>query len=459
MIRIWIDSTEKTFKQFTSEASKISSFPMSRINRFDKTIFEKEFCNSVCNIYIKLFDKLSSRREFLEFLLFEKNSRDIFESSNSKLWIILLSQENAVDLASELYEAKNNTLKNANNIFHIELLDSGNENQNLWSLVLELCNLSLQNDILVDTQLNRLFEIEMKQKSYEYYEKIFSLLPYPTLLLSNAGEIKFYNSHFLKLSISSQELTSILDRGQERIEHAGDVYKISRKAIGDDVLYVLTTILDPSLTQKNASFSIGEMGIVTSSIAHELNNPIGGILAAVSFLTHTQRLNEDEKQQLDEIRKSALRCKDLVELFLGFSRTNLGHFISISFSKLFYDALKLLRFRMIESNIKMNIINHTGEDLFKHQCSGPIGTMMFYLVVNELITSFYHNKLLSEDKLKSTINFSIEETEDSFKIIFDCLFDTNHQMKITSSKLIEHLLYTSDLSIDIQESFLIFHTS
>jgi len=68
------------------------------------------------------------------------------------------------------------------------------------------------------------------------------------------------------------------------------------------------------------------LGRMAGGVAHEINNPLGGILAFVQVLLRESRHHEDEptKEALETIQSCALRCKDIVENLLSFSRKSSG---------------------------------------------------------------------------------------------------------------------------------------
>jgi two-component system NtrC family sensor kinase len=55
-------------------------------------------------------------------------------------------------------------------------------------------------------------------------------------------------------------------------------------------------------------------------VAHEINNPLGGILAFAQILLRESCPPEEQREYLREIEKSAFRCKAIVEALLRFSR-------------------------------------------------------------------------------------------------------------------------------------------
>jgi two-component system NtrC family sensor kinase len=62
------------------------------------------------------------------------------------------------------------------------------------------------------------------------------------------------------------------------------------------------------------------VGRLAGGVAHEINNPLGSILAFAQILQRETVTEAERKEYLADIEQSALRCKDIVETLLRFSR-------------------------------------------------------------------------------------------------------------------------------------------
>lgn len=64
---------------------------------------------------------------------------------------------------------------------------------------------------------------------------------------------------------------------------------------------------------------MSSMGQLSASIAHEVNNPLGGILIFASMLLENET-DPDKKESLKRIVDETIRCKDILRGLLDFSR-------------------------------------------------------------------------------------------------------------------------------------------
>ena len=62
------------------------------------------------------------------------------------------------------------------------------------------------------------------------------------------------------------------------------------------------------------------VGQLAGGVAHEINNPLGGILAFAQLMSATRAAPSPDLESLELIEESALRCKRIVESLLKFSR-------------------------------------------------------------------------------------------------------------------------------------------
>ncbi len=291
------------------------------------------------------------------------------------------------------------------------------------------------------------------------WEEAFLCLPFPVALISQDNELIIHNAPFSKLKLFPSECMQISHN--EKLEAQGMIFKVLRFELvtkkGNSSYFVfvseknITEALGNGANIKNISSE--ELGIISSSIAHELNNPLAGILAAISLLGLEDDWDEENEKMLSDMQNGAKRCKELIEIFLGFSKASpLGRSVA-TWENSFEQARNLLRFRMIESNVRLDF-NYDVRESFGQGINGSIVSMIFYMLLSEAMTSFAHLKLImSGEEKNDVIEGQIIEKNKTLEI------EVNHGLdlasKLCSSKLIQHLLDIESLKIEGKENHLL----
>ena len=69
------------------------------------------------------------------------------------------------------------------------------------------------------------------------------------------------------------------------------------------------------------SAKMAELGTVGSSIAHELNNPLGGMISFLQLIKMDLEESDPVKEDIVQMEAAGKRCKEIIENLLGFSRS------------------------------------------------------------------------------------------------------------------------------------------
>jgi hypothetical protein len=289
-------------------------------------------------------------------------------------------------------------------------------------------------------------EIKPAQILFEAFE----LLPMPIILTGKDNEVLNYNVAFGKLNLAPSTVSRYENFDEIKAkDQSWTIKKVSfQNARGESRL----TIFFPKNTQRNRQFSSGsqDLGIITSSIAHELNNPIAGILAALEVLMMEDFLDDEVITELGEMKQSTLRCKQLVETFLGFSKVSpiQTERKSQLLTECFEQALNLQRFRMIESQLRINL-SVTVLHPYSYPLHQPTVTMMAYLIMGELMTSFHHLRLLENKSAKGQVlELTLIEDADNFQVKLRPILFLSRDL---SSKLLTYLMEQEKLSLSFTD--------
>ncbi len=78
-------------------------------------------------------------------------------------------------------------------------------------------------------------------------------------------------------------------------------------------------------TELASAERLAAIGRLAGGVAHEINNPLGGILAFTQILQRDVVTDAERREYLGEIEKSALRCKEIVDALVRFARQASRH--------------------------------------------------------------------------------------------------------------------------------------
>ena len=308
---------------------------------------------------------------------------------------------------------------------------------------------------MVQEHLEKLQKKDQIRKRNILFEEVFSKLPIPVALFSSNGELLLHNSHFLSLEILPSDCMNLVDG--EKYEKGDHVYAINRMESennGENFTCLIFSS-DNACVKEKPNVSSSELGIIASSIAHELNNPLAGMLAAIELLAIEEDWDDETMTSICEMKESVKRCSELVSIFLGFSRKGPLHTETGLLQNAFKQAVGLLRFRMIESNIRLKINVSESCGIFEMNLNTSVMAMIFYLILGEIMTVHSHTRLVvsGESNTADVISGTMLETEKTMEILFDVPIDEIEKLK--DMKLLSHLLNFEKLDMILTRNKLV----
>lgn len=194
------------------------------------------------------------------------------------------------------------------------------------------------------------------------------------------------------------------------------------------------------LAQKQLAQSekMASLGQLAAGVAHEINNPLTGVLFYSSLLLERDDLDESLKEDLGYILEDANRCKDIVKSLLVYSRNTGTEKNIIQFNDIINQSLDLIRDKKKFQNIVIK--KHLSDEMMLISAdTGKLNQVIINLVVNAAdamegtgtitLTSY-------KDKVLKKIFLEIKDTgtgisHGDLSRIFDPFFTTKEVGKST----------------------------
>jgi two-component system NtrC family sensor kinase len=150
--------------------------------------------------------------------------------------------------------------------------------------------------------------------------------------------------------------------------------------LGDSFNDMMQNLADAQrqLLQANKLASVGRLA---AGVAHEINNPLTGVLTYSSFLLKRAEKDSEMKEDLEVIVRETKRCREIVKGLLDFSRQSVSEKRPTSVNDIVRDACRIVKNPL--SMQKAEIVLNLGENLPQvHADAGRMQQVLVNLLVN-----------------------------------------------------------------------------
>lgn len=126
---------------------------------------------------------------------------------------------------------------------------------------------------------------------------------------------------------------------------------------------------------------LASLGMLAAGVAHEINNPMGGILALTALSLEDMTLEDPNRQNLEEVVRQTERCRDIVRGLLEFSRQSQGDTELVDMNDVVRSTLALISNQALFFNVKLiQNLNPTIPRIIAHR--SQLEQVCMNLVVN-----------------------------------------------------------------------------
>lgn len=211
-------------------------------------------------------------------------------------------------------------------------------------------------------------------------------------------------------------------------------------AIYNDLKDKIKVEKELKMTQKQLAQSekMASLGQLAAGVAHEINNPLTGVLFYASLLLERQDLDTDAKEDLNYIVDDANRCKNIVKSLLVYSRSTDSNKRIIQINEIVEQSLKLIRDQKKFRNIQIRRYL-ADEMMLINADTNKLNQVIINLVINAADAMHGTGKITLhtyKDKPHKKVFLEVKDTgagipRENLSKIFDPFFTTKEVGKST----------------------------
>lgn len=248
--------------------------------------------------------------------------------------------------------------------------------------------------------------------------------------------------------VSNMELDSQLQlKSNDEIGELSEAFNVMTIKLKEtrDEYHELTETLEAKVLERTEEIAevsdqlvrsekLASLGQLVAGIAHEINNPLAGILMFANMFAEDKRLDESQREDALTIVHETNRCADIVKRLLDFSRTSIPDKRLQSLSQIMENTLALVAHHASVNDVE--IVRNYGINLPAIEVDP---TQMEQVFINLLVNACHAmpmggkmNIMMCSDLKRDCLITTIEDTgsgisEDILGRIFDPFFTTKNQ--------------------------------
>jgi PAS domain S-box-containing protein len=186
--------------------------------------------------------------------------------------------------------------------------------------------------------------------------------------------------------------------------------------------------------EQKAQFAsrLASVGELASGVAHEINNPLTGVIGYAHLLLARKDISRDVRRDLEIINEGAQRVAGIVKKLLTFARQAKPEQRYVDINELIRNTLDLRAYELAASNIKVSL-QLTRDMPMTIADPGQLQQVFLNLVINaetEMKLAYDRGRLsIKTEKVKSTLRITFKDTgpgiaRENLETIFDPFFTT-----------------------------------
>ncbi len=156
-----------------------------------------------------------------------------------------------------------------------------------------------------------------------------------------------------ELAFSFNKMLGSLKKMHAELEEWGKTLEQKVKSRTEELGAMQNTLMQ--------SQRLAALGKLAAGIAHEINNPLGGILVLSSLVLEDLKEDDPHRENLQEVIKQTMRCRDIVKGLLQFSRQEKGKTEYVNVNDVLNSTLSLIEKQAMFHDI--DVIKNFEQDL------------------------------------------------------------------------------------------------